>query len=211
VHSRRSAIHTEEIRAERIAAVGNPKLRQELEGIAKARDTELARVHERQKETFDGRVAELRDQKIRSANAPQLTPTGMRPPPYLGDIGHARAEKEAKAKIETNDIDYRKQVAKSHNDQIDKRLDAPRENQRAELVPVQATRFPAPNRYAALISRQNYTERAKQAELAREKEQAQTLQQQRQRGLERSGTDSSELHIYLHIFTVSKNNLLYLL
>lgn len=175
----------EEIRAERIAAVGDPKLRQELEGISKARDTELERVHERQKEKFDTRVAELRDQKIQSANAPQLTPSGMRTP-YLGDIGHLRAENEAKAQIQTHDINYLKQVAKDHNDQIDKRLDAQRENQAvAEPERGPADRSRAPNRYAELISQQNYAERAKQAELAREKEQTQTLQQQRQRGLER--------------------------
>ena len=175
----------EEIRAERIAAVGDPKLRQELQGIAKARDTELARVHERQKETFDGRVAKLRDQKIQSANAPQLTPPGYRSP-YLGDDGHAKAESEAKTQIQKQNIDYLKQVAKDHNDQIDKRLDAQRENQAgAEPERGPAARSRTPNRYAELISQQNYAERAKQAELAREKEQTQTLQQQRQRGLER--------------------------
>jgi hypothetical protein len=175
----------EEIRAERIAAVDDPKLRQELEGLAKARNAELALAREQQKEVFDERVAKLRDQMIRSANAPQLTPPGLRPPPYLGGDGHLRAENEAKAKIQTLNNDHLTQVARSHNDHIDKRLDAPRENRRAELVPVQATRSPAPNRYAALISRQNYTERAKQAELAREKEQASALQQQHQRGLQR--------------------------
>jgi len=174
----------EEIRAERIAAVSDPKLREGLDGLVKARDLELVRVREQQKEVFDKRVADLRDSKIKSANAPQLTPSGMRQP-YLGDSGHLKAENEAKEKIQTLNNDYLKQVAKSHNDQIDKQLDAPRENQRAELVPVQATRSPAANRYAALISQQKYTERAQQAELAREKEQSQTLQQQRQRGLER--------------------------
>jgi hypothetical protein len=176
----------EEIRAERIAAVGDPKLRQELDRLVKARDLELVRVQERQKEVFDTRVAELRDQKINSANAPQLTPPGMRPPPYLGDDGHLRAENEAKAKIQTLNNDYLKQVAKGHNDQIDKRLDAQRENQAgAEFERVPATRSPAPNRYAALIEAQNYGERAKQAALARDKEQTQSLEQQRQRGLER--------------------------
>ena len=175
----------EEIRAERIAAINDPKLRQELDAIVKARDAKLAEEREKQRQTYDGRVADLREQKINSANAPQLTPQGMRTPPYLGDIGHARAEKEAKAQIQAHDINYLKQVAKEHNDRIDKRLDAPRENQRAELVPVQATRSPAPNRYAELIARQNYAERAKQAEPAREKEQAQTQEQQRQRGLQR--------------------------
>src|ERR1700677_2637468 len=84
----------EQIRDERIGAVTDPKGRQELDGIVKARDAELARVRERQDQTYDKRVAELRDQKIRSKNAPQLTPPGMRTP-YLGEIGHARAEKEA--------------------------------------------------------------------------------------------------------------------
>jgi hypothetical protein len=98
-------------------------------------------------QTFDGRVADLRDQKIRSANAAQLAPSGMRPPPYLGDIGHLRAENEAKAQIQTLDKDYLKQVAKGHNGQIDKRLDAQRENQAAaEPERASATKSPAPNR-----------------------------------------------------------------
>ena len=175
----------EETRAERIAAVSDPKLRQELDGLVKARDLELARVREQQKEVFDKRVADLRDSKINSANAPQLTPSGMRPPPYLGDAGYLRAESEAKAKIQTLNNEYVNQVAKGLNDHIDKRLDAPRENQRAELVPVQATRSPAPNRYAELIAAQNYAARAKQAEPARENVQAPALQQQRQRDLQR--------------------------
>jgi len=92
----------EEIRAERIAAVSDPKLRQELDVIAKARDAKLVQERERQEQTFDKRAAELRDQKIRSANAPQLTPRGMRSP-YLGERGHARATIDAKAQIQTLD------------------------------------------------------------------------------------------------------------
>jgi hypothetical protein len=185
----------EEIRAERIAAVVDPRVRQELDGIANTRDTEIARVRERQQETFNSRVAELRDQKIRSANAPQLTPAGMRTP-YLGDIGHARAENEAKAQVKTQNLDYLNKVAKDHNDQIDKRLDAQRENQAgrnpsdrhvAEPERDSADRSRGPNRYAELIKAQNYTERANQAEPEREKEQERTRQQQqqRQRGLDR--------------------------
>jgi len=118
----------EEIRAERIAALADPKVRQELDSIAKTRGAELARVRERQDQTYDKRAADLRDQKIRSKNAPQLTPPGMRTP-YLGDIGHARAEKEAKAQIQTQDHEYLKKMAKDHNDRIDTRLDAHHENQ----------------------------------------------------------------------------------
>jgi hypothetical protein len=183
----------EEIRVERIAAIADPKQRQALDGLAKTRDLELARVRERQQETFNSRVAELRDQKIRSANAPQLTPPGMRTP-YLGDVGHARAEIEAKAQVKTQNHEYLKKIAKDHNDQIDKRLDAQRENQigrnpsereAAEPERGPATKSRGPNRYAELIKAQNYTERANQAELDREKEREHTQQQKRQRGLDR--------------------------
>jgi hypothetical protein len=182
----------EQIRAERIAAIDDPKLRQELEAITKTRDAELARVRERQDQTYDKRVAELRDQKIRSKNAPQLTPPGMRPP-YLGDIGHARAEKEATAQIRTHDHEYLKRIAKDHNDLIDTRLDAQREKQTGRAPSGQAaepqrtprTKSRQPNRYAELIERQNYAERAKEKEPERDKEQERLRQQQRQRGLDR--------------------------
>lgn len=42
-----------------------------------------------------------------------------------------------------------------------------------------------PNRYAELIEQQNYPERAKQAELDRQKDMDPAQQQQRQRGLQR--------------------------
>ena len=187
----------EEIRAERIAEIGDPKVRQELEGIANTRNSELAEARERQLQNYDERVADLRDQKIRSANAPQLTPPGMQSP-YLGETGYARATTDAKAQIQTLDHEYLKQLAKEHNDQIDKRLDAHRENQAgrdlSRLQPsgaeperdsVTPLRSRASNRYAELISQQNYAERAKQAELDREKEQDLARQQQRQRGLQR--------------------------
>jgi len=182
----------EQIRAERIAAIEDPKLRQELDGITKTRDMELARVRERQDETYNKRVAELRDQKIRSKNAPQLTPPGMRTP-YLGEIGHARAEKEATAQIRTHDHEYLKRIAKDHNDLIDTRLDEQREkqagrtpsNQAAEPQHTPRTKSRQPNRYAELIERQNYAERAKEKEPERDKEQERLRQQQRQRGLDR--------------------------
>jgi len=179
----------DQIRDDRIAAIDDPKLRQELEGITKTRDAELARVRERQDQTHDKRVAELRDQKIRSKNAPQLTPPGMRTP-YLGDIGHARAEKEATAQIRTHDQEYLKRIAKDHNDLIDTRLDAPREKQTGRTSSTQAaepqrtprTKSRQPNRYAELIQRQNYAERAKEKQPEKEQER---LRQQRPRGLDR--------------------------
>jgi hypothetical protein len=187
----------EQIRAERIAAVEDQKLRPRLEEIAKARDAELAGERERQKETHDKRVADLREQKIRNANSPQLRPPGMRSP-YQGDGGYERAESDAKAKIQSNDRQYLINRAKEYNDQIDQRLDAQRENQAgrdpsAPRIPgteqerdsVTPFRPRAENRAAELIEKQNYGERAKQAELEREKEQDRTRQQQRQRGLDR--------------------------
>ena len=151
---------------------------------------------DRQQQTYDKRVDELRALMIKSANAPQLTPPGMRSP-YLGRDGHALATNDAKAQIQTLDHSYLKNVAKEYNDKIDKRLDAPRENeaareparlpsaelQRSTVVPMKPVR--APNRYAELIEKQNYAERANQAEPNREKEMDPTRQQQRQRGLQR--------------------------
>ena len=183
----------DEIRAERIAAIGDPKMRQELDGIANARDAKLAQEIEKQQQNFDKRVVDLREMKIRSANAPQLTPSGMQRAPYLGDTGQARAHSEAKAQIQTHDREYLKNVAKEYNVQIDNRLDAHRDNQagrapqqpgvepeRGPAIPLRPTR--GPNRYA-VIDQQNYAERAKQAETNRENEQAR--QQQRQRGPQR--------------------------
>jgi hypothetical protein len=186
----------EEIRAERIAAIADPKLRQDLDGIAKARDAKLLQERDRQQQTYDKRVDELRALKMKSANAPQLTPPGMRSP-YLGKDGHELATSDAKAQIQTLDHSYLKNVAKGYNDQIDKRLDAPRENQAARdparlpsaelqsgtVIPMKPVR--APNRYAELIEKQNYAQRANQAEPNREKEMDPTRQQQRQRGLQR--------------------------
>jgi len=187
----------EEIRGERIAATADPKLRQDLEEIAKARDAEIARERDKQKEKYDKRVAELREQKIRNANSPQLRPPGMRSP-YQGDGGYERAESDAKAKIQSDDRQYLKNRAKEYNDQIDQRLDAQRENQAGRDQSVLRTpgaeqerdtvtmfRPRAQDRAAELIEKQNYGERARQAELERQKEQERTRQQQRQGGLER--------------------------
>jgi len=174
---------SEQLRVERIAAVADPKMRQELDAMVKARDAQLVRDEARQKENFNSRVAELRDQKIRSANAPQLTPSHMRPSPYLGETGHARAQNEATLQVKAQNAEYLKNVAKDHNDKIDKRLDAHREIQ-AERG--SAVRSRAPNRYAELIANQNYGERAKQqAELDRQKTQDPARQQQQQRDLQR--------------------------
>jgi hypothetical protein len=120
----------------------------------------------------------------------------MQRAPYLGDTGHARATNEAKAQIKTLDQQHLKDVAKGYNVQIDNRLDAHRENQagraplalkpaapeRGPVAPMRPTR--EPNRYA-VIDRQNYTERANQAETNRKNEQDLTQQQQRQRGPQR--------------------------
>jgi len=118
----------EQVRAERIAAVTDPNLRQELDNIAKARDAKLAEEREKQRQSYDKRVGDLRDQKIKSANAPQLTPRGTRSP-YLGETGHARATSDAKAQIQTLDHEYLKKLAREYNGQIDKRLDAHRDIQ----------------------------------------------------------------------------------
>jgi hypothetical protein len=186
----------EQIRTERIDAIGDPKVRQELVGIANARDAKLAQELEKQHQNFDKRVAELRDQKIRSANAPQPAPSGMQRAPYLGDAGQARAHSEATAQIKTLNQQYLQNVAKEYNVQIDNRLDAHRENQagRAPLAlkPAEPEHGPAtltptrgPKRYA-VIDQQNYAERAKQqANLNRENDQDPARQQQRHRGPQR--------------------------
>ena len=167
----------EQIRAERIAAIAEPKLRQELEGLAKARDARLVEVRDEQKENFNSRVSELRQKMINSANAPQLAPAGMRPMPYLGTEGQERAHEQAELKVKSLDLAHLKKIAKEHNDHIDKRLDAIRENQIVREPPrVQepghgpTPRSQGPNRYAELIQRQYYTERAKQAEADRGKD-----------------------------------------
>jgi hypothetical protein len=187
----------EQIRAERIAAITDPKMRQDLGGIANARDAKLAQERDKQQQNFDKRVVELRDQKIKSTNAPQLTPAGMQRQPYLGETGHARAANEATAQIKTQDQQYLKNVAKEYNVQIDNRLDAHQNQAGRTPPPLQLSREPdrsssvtpmkprAPNRYAELIKQQNYAERADQAEPSRDKDMDPTRQQQRQRGPQR--------------------------
>lgn len=166
----------EQVRAERIAAVPDPKLRQELDAMVQARDAQLLRDKARQEETFDKRVADLRTQKTNAANAPQLMPSGMQSQ-YRGTDGHVRAERDADTQIQTHDREYLKNVAKEHNLQIDKRLDAQHEN----VIPLRPQ-----NRAAELIAQQNYTERAQQqAELDRQKTQDPARQQQQQRDLQR--------------------------
>ena len=134
---------------------------------------------DRQQETFDARVAELRDQKIRSRECPTLIPSGMRTP-YRGAGGHETAHSEAKAKIQMQNAEYLNKVANDHNVQIDKRLDAqqkdplrPESGPRTE--PLRRVDLPAELRRA----------RKTTGRTAREKEQDQTQQQQRQRGLQR--------------------------
>ena len=114
----------EQIRAERIEAVKDPRVRQELDELVKARDAKLAEIIERQKETYAERVQTLRNKKIRNLNGPHLTPPGLQPRPYLGTGGHARAETDAKAQIQTQDHKYRERVARPYNEQIDRKLDA---------------------------------------------------------------------------------------
>lgn len=191
----RSQKTPEQMRTERISAVADPNVRQELDKLAKARDAQLAQEREKQRQTYDKRVQELRDQKVRSANAPRLTPRGMRSP-YLGETGHARAESDAKAQIQTQDHEYLKKLAREYNGQIDKQLDAHRENQAgrepgrlqapaAEPQRAATVKSRAPNRYAELIAQQNYTARAKEAELNRQKEQDPSRQPPRDRGPQR--------------------------
>jgi len=121
----KTAMTPDEIRAARIEAVTDPKLRKELDELVKARDAEVAKVIERQKETFDKRVQDLAARKIRNINGPHLTPPGMQPLPYLGASGQARAVREATAQIQTQDWKYAKEVApRERNDQIDQKLKA---------------------------------------------------------------------------------------
>jgi hypothetical protein len=164
----------EQVRAERIAAVPDSKLRHELDAMVQARDAQLLRDRARQEETFDKRVADLRTQKTNAANAPQLMPSGMQSQ-YRGKDGYARAERDADIQIRTHDREYLKNVAKEHNIEIDKRLDA-HEN----VTPLRPQ-----SRAAELIANQNYAARAQEAEAGRQKEQDTARQQQRQPGLQR--------------------------
>ncbi len=114
----------EEIRADRIAAVTDPKTRQEIDEIVKARDAKLIETIDRQKETLEKRVAVLAEKKMRNADGPHLTPPGMQLQPYIGKSGLARAESDARAQIQTSDHKYRQVIATPYNRDIDHRLDA---------------------------------------------------------------------------------------
>lgn len=174
----------EEIRSERIAAVADPNVRQELERTASARDAALALALEKQRQTYDQRVAELRAQKMNSANAPQLTPRGMHSP-YLGETGYARATSDAKAQIQTQDHEYVKKLVGDYNGQLDKRLDAQRENQaardRLQAPAAEPQRPPAANSPPP----KTYERPANDQEAERQRAQEQQRQRQRQRGMHR--------------------------
>jgi hypothetical protein len=183
----------EQIRAERIAAIDDPKLRQQLEEMAKARDAKLAEVNDQQNKIFDERVQRLRTQMTNSANGPQFMPLGEQSR-YRGKEGYERADADARLQIQTHHRDYLIAVAKQHNDQIDKHLDntsreATRPAALQRSAPTNATNLPparsnpkVPNRYAQVIDSQRYAARATEeaeANRARERE------QQRQRGPQR--------------------------
>jgi hypothetical protein len=114
----------EEIRAERVLAVTDPKVKEELAELAKTRDAKLAEAREIQKQRYDKDVVAVRDQKIRTANGPQLTPPGMQPRPYLGVSGHERATMDAKAEVLSRYNTWLRHDARPFNDAIDKKLDA---------------------------------------------------------------------------------------
>ena len=182
----------EQIRAERIAAIDDPKLRQQLEEMVKARDAKLAEVKDQQDKNFDKQVQQLRTQKINSAHGPQLLPPGE-VSRYRGPDGFRRAHADADLQVRTHNPQHLTAVAKAHNDQIDKHLDdASREATRPAAlqrsaatnnIPV-ARSLPKPNRYAQVIDSQNYAARAaKEAEANRQREREQ--QQQQQRGPQR--------------------------
>src|ERR1700730_3520082 len=86
----------EAIRDERIQAITDPKVRSRLDDLVEARDTKLAEMREEQRKHYGERVAQMRDQKIRSTNGPQFAPPGMHPRPYLGIGGYERATMDAK-------------------------------------------------------------------------------------------------------------------
>jgi hypothetical protein len=186
----------EQIRAERIAAIDDPKLRQQLEEMVKARDAKLAEVKDQQDKNFDRQVQQLRTQKINSAHGPQLLPPGELSR-YRGPDGFRRAHADADLQVRTQNPQFQNAVAKEHNNQIDKHLDnASREATRPAVLQrsaTNATNLPsprsnpkAPNRYAQVIDSQNYAARAaKEAEANRQREREQQQQRQQQRGPQR--------------------------
>lgn len=114
----------EEIRADRIAAVTDTKLRQDLNELVRAREAALAETRETQKQNYDKHVAEIREQKMNSANGPQLTPPGMQTRSYFGVGGYERATMDAKAEVLRQYQNGLKNVALPYNQQIDHHLDA---------------------------------------------------------------------------------------
>jgi hypothetical protein len=181
----------EQIRADRIAGVDDPQVRQELEKLAAARNTELSKTRERQEEVFAQRATELRDLKLRNARAPQLTPPGTRSP-YLGPNGFALATRDAELQIRAENNEYLRKIAKDHNNQIDQRLDAHRDNQAARDPSVvrldvsqrgPATKPGEPD-YAKIID-PNIANRAKELDAERQRNQEHQREQKRHRGPQR--------------------------
>lgn len=175
----------EEKRAERIAAVADPGLRRDLDALVKARDAKLSVMREVQAQRYEKDVADIRKQKMKSVNGPQLTPPGMKPRPYIGPDGYVRATMDAKVEVARQYQNALKSEAKPYNDQIDKRLDAEHVNQsgRGPAIPTSPER--GPNRYAALIDKQNYVGRANDQEAERQRTQEQEREQQRRRSMNR--------------------------
>lgn len=118
-HQEQNRKTDEEIRRERIAAIGEPDLRKQLEGMVCARDAELAEISRAHAEEFERSVAAKMASRASAA----------RDPNYRGFAVSATREACTQA-VQVEDRAELESAAKLHNDTIDEKLEGQREQTR---------------------------------------------------------------------------------
>jgi hypothetical protein len=122
----------EETRADRIAAVEDLKIRQELDELVKARQAKLVETKDSQQQRFEKDVAFVRAQKLARAGSPQLTPPGVEPERYQGFSGMERATMDSKAEVLRRYKGWSEREAVRFDRQIDQKLDTYERVRRSE-------------------------------------------------------------------------------
>lgn len=136
--SQRKPLSAEESRAARIALLTDGQARNDIEALLKERTARLSEVAQEQKASHERRLAELTSAKVNARNAPQLTPSEMKPAPVLDQWGWQTVQSEARADLQRLYAQQSKLLAQAYDRKIDQRLDAaegPREPGRAPRVP----------------------------------------------------------------------------
>ncbi|MBX3027875.1 hypothetical protein KF840_23525 [bacterium] len=117
-------LSAEEIRAARVAELTDPQARDDIQALLKERTARLSEVAQEQKANHERRLAELTRAKVNARNAPQLTPSEMKPAPVLDQWGWQTVQSEARADLQRLYTQQSKLVAQAYDRKLDQRLDA---------------------------------------------------------------------------------------